>query len=101
MSNRQRELLEQFKRSKRIVIVTPLHNFNVTSKFKEYIDNIFIARETFKYVSGGSIGLMSDDRKVLLLQSSGAIYSQNDPKYSPIKLSRIYISRRHGCKRYQ
>ncbi|WP_425321200.1 NAD(P)H-dependent oxidoreductase [Campylobacter mucosalis] len=82
-------------------MVTPLHNFNITSKFKEYIDNIFIARETFKYVSGVSIGLMSDDRKVLLLQSSGAIYSQNDPKYSPIKLSRIYISRRHGCKRYQ
>ncbi len=34
---------------------------------------------------------MSNNRKVLLLQSSGGIYSQNDPKYSPIKLSRIYI----------
>ncbi len=34
---------------------------------------------------------MSDSRKVLLLQSSGGIYSQNNPKYSLIKLSRIYI----------
>lgn len=40
----------------RIVIISPLHNFNVTSRLKDYIDNILIARQTFKYTSDGSVG---------------------------------------------
>lgn len=91
IADSQTRLLAQFKRCKRVVIATPLHNFNITSKLKDYIDNIFIAKETFKYVTGGSVGLMTDGRKVLLLQASGGLYSQNDPKYSPMELSRIYI----------
>ncbi|VED63897.1 NAD(P)H-dependent oxidoreductase [Staphylococcus delphini] len=35
---------------------SPLHNFNVTSRLKDYIDNILIARQTFKYTSDGSVG---------------------------------------------
>lgn len=34
-------LIQQFKSHHRIVIVSPLHNFNVTSKMKDYIDNVF------------------------------------------------------------
>ncbi|RNM43564.1 FMN-dependent NADH-azoreductase, partial [Staphylococcus aureus] len=33
-----------------------LHNFNITSRLKDYIDNIMIARETFKYIEEGSVG---------------------------------------------
>ncbi|WP_349304189.1 NAD(P)H-dependent oxidoreductase [Campylobacter sp. RM9328] len=91
VADAQAGLLAQFKRCKRVVIVTPLHNFNITSKLKNYIDNIFMAGETFQYVTGGSVGLMNDGRKVMLLQASGGIYSQNDPKYSPMELTRIYI----------
>lgn len=43
-------LLKEFKEHHRLVIVTPLHNFNITSRLKDYIDNILIARETFKYL---------------------------------------------------
>ncbi len=50
------QLLSQFKAHHRIVIVSPLHNFNVTSRMKDYIDNILIARETFKYTETGSVG---------------------------------------------
>ncbi|MGE6424732.1 FMN-dependent NADH-azoreductase [Bacillus altitudinis] len=83
-------LLAQFKAHHRIVIVSPVHNFNVTSRMKDYIDNIFIARETFKYTEDGSVGLMTDDYRVLLLQASGSIFTNND-RYTPLEFSYYYL----------
>ena len=45
---RQKELLEQWKSAEAVFIYMPLHNFNVVSKFKDYVDNIAIVNETFK-----------------------------------------------------
>lgn len=45
LAQQSQALLEQFKAHHRIVIVSPLHNFNVTSRMKDYIDNILIARD--------------------------------------------------------
>lgn len=83
-------LLAQFKAHHRIVIVSPVHNFNVTSRMKDYIDNILIARETFKYTENGSVGLMTDDYRVLLLQASGSIFTNND-RYTPLEFSHFYL----------
>lgn len=83
-------LLEQFKTAHRIVIVSPLHNFNITSRLKDYMDNIMIARETFKYTENGSVGLMTDNYKALLLQSSGTVYT-NDDRYTPLEFSYHYL----------
>lgn len=83
-------LLNQFKANHRIVILTPLHNFNITSRLKDYIDNIMIARETFKYTEDGSVGLMIDDYKALLLQASGGVYT-NDDRYTPLEFSYYYL----------
>lgn len=83
-------LLAQFKAHHRIVIVSPVHNFNVTSRMKDYIDNILIARETFKYTENGSVGLMTDDYRVLLLQASGSIFTNND-RYKPLEFSHYYL----------
>ncbi len=68
----------------------PMLNFNITSHFKDYMDNILIPQKTFKYVTGGSVPLLTDGRKVLLLQSSGAIYTAND-RYTPLEFSQNYI----------
>lgn len=84
------KLIKQFKEHHRIVIVSPLHNFNVTSKMKDYIDNVLVARETFKYTAEGSVGLMTDDYRVMLLQASGSIYTNND-RYTPLEFSRMYL----------
>lgn len=83
-------LLNQFKDHHRIVIVSPLHNFNVTSRLKDYMDNILIARETFKYTETGSVGLMVNDYKILFLQASGSIYT-NDDRYSKMDFSYNYL----------
>jgi len=83
-------LIKQFKEHHRIVITSPLHNFNVTSKMKDYIDNILVAHETFKYTAEGSVGLMTDNYKAILLQASGSIYTNND-RYTPLEFSRMYL----------
>lgn len=90
VDRRNAELLSQFMDSHRIVIATPLHNFNVPSQLKDYMDNILRARKTFRYVSGGSVGLMTDDRRALLLQASGAVYTNND-RFTPLEFSRMYL----------
>ncbi|GEO58732.1 FMN-dependent NADH-azoreductase [Companilactobacillus bobalius] len=84
------DLIQQFKAHHRIVIASPLHNFNVTSKMKDYIDNILVAHETFKYTAEGSVGLMTDNYRVMLLQASGSIYTNND-RYTPLEFSRMYL----------
>ena len=93
-------LLKEFKEHHRLVIVTPLHNFNITSRLKVYIDNILIARETFKYLDFPdekgkvSTGLMTDDYRALLLFASGSVYSENnfyqDLDFAPQYLKMIF-----------
>ncbi|WP_125770534.1 FMN-dependent NADH-azoreductase [Companilactobacillus furfuricola] len=84
------KLLDQFKEHHRIVIVAPVHNFNVTSKMKDYIDNILVARQTFRYTAEGSIGLMTDNYRVILLQASGSVYTNGD-RYTPLEFQRTYL----------
>ncbi len=76
--SRMHELVQQFKSANKYVIAYPLHNFNVPSKLKDYMDNILIARETFKYTENGSVGLLNDGRSMVIIQGSGSIYTNND-----------------------
>lgn len=80
---RSTALLKQFKEHHRIIISSPLHNFNITARLKDYLDNVMIAREVYRYTESGFVGLMTDDYKVLYLQSSGSIYTNQD-RYTPV-----------------
>lgn len=90
ISQRSRALLDQFKDHHRIIIASPLHNFNIPARLKDYLDNVLIARETYQYTKTGSVGLMTDDYKVLYLQSSGSIYTNND-RYTSLEFSNFYL----------
>ncbi|RIX50991.1 FMN-dependent NADH-azoreductase [Paenibacillus nanensis] len=90
LSSRMSEILRQFKSAKRYVIAMPLHNFNVPSKLKDYIDNILIAKETFAYTENGSVGLLNDGRSVLVIQASDGIYTNQD-WYSEVEYSHKYL----------
>ena len=46
---RNAELLEQFKAADRVIIAMPMHNFTVTSRLKDYLDNIIVPGQTFQY----------------------------------------------------
>ncbi|MGG3445266.1 FMN-dependent NADH-azoreductase [Bacillus nitratireducens] len=90
VTERMSEILQQFKSANTYVIVLPLHNFNIPSKLKDYIDNIMIARETFKYTETGSVGLLKDGRRMLVIQASGGIYT-NDDWYTEVEYSHKYL----------
>ncbi|KAI8062575.1 FMN-dependent NADH-azoreductase 1 [Gongronella butleri] len=76
--DRMSEIMAQFKSAHTFVIVMPLHNFSVPSKLKDYMDNIIISDHTFKYTSNGYVGLMTGNRRVLVIQASGAVLTNND-----------------------
>lgn len=100
---RMAEVLQQFKSAKKYVIAMPLHNFNIPSKLKDYMDNILIARETFKYTETGSVGLLNDGRSLLVIQGSGSIYTNND-WYTEVEYSHKYLKSMFnfiGVKDYQ
>jgi len=88
--SRMNELVQQFKSANKYVIAYPLHNFNVPSKLKDYMDNILIARETFKYTENGSVGLLNDGRSMVIIQGSGSIYTNND-WYTEVEYSHKYL----------
>ncbi|PGN58494.1 FMN-dependent NADH-azoreductase [Bacillus thuringiensis] len=90
VTERMSEILQQFKSANTYVIVLPLHNFNIPSKLKDYMDNIMIARETFKYTEAGSVGLLKDGRRMLVIQASGGIYT-NDDWYTEVEYSHKYL----------
>ncbi|MDR4944267.1 FMN-dependent NADH-azoreductase [Bacillus wiedmannii] len=90
VTERMSEILQQFKSANTYVIVLPLHNFNIPSKLKDYMDNIMIARETFKYTETGSVGLLKDGRRMLIIQASGGIYT-NDDWYTEVEYSHKYL----------
>ncbi|GAB6445465.1 MULTISPECIES: FMN-dependent NADH-azoreductase [Bacillus] len=90
VTERMSEILQQFKSANTYVIVLPLHNFNIPSKLKDYMDNIMIARETFKYTETGSVGLLKDGRRMLVIQTSGGIYT-NDDWYTDVEYSHKYL----------
>ncbi|EHB66012.1 FMN-dependent NADH-azoreductase [Paenibacillus lactis] len=84
------EILQQFKRAKKYVIAMPLHNFNIPSKLKDYMDNIMIAKETFAYTTKGSVGLLNDGRSVLVIQASHSILTNHD-WYTEVEFSHKYL----------
>ena len=71
---RQKELLKQWKNAEAIFIYMPLHNFNVVSKFKDYIDNIMIVNETFKCEVETMLGL---DNPVTFVLTSGGEFDSH------------------------
>lgn len=74
---RQEELLNIWKNSDYVFIYMPLHNFNVVSKFKDFIDNIIIVNETFKYEIETMVGLDNINKQVTFVITSGGEFDSH------------------------
>ena len=74
---RQKELLEQWKSAEAVFIYMPLHNFNVVSKFKDYVDNIMIVNETFKCEVESLIGLDDSNKQITFIITSGGEFDKH------------------------
>ena len=74
---RQKELLEQWKSAEAVFIYMPLLNFNVVSKFKDYIDNIVIVNETFRFEEESLIGLDDSNKQITFVITSGGEFDKH------------------------
>ena len=74
---RQKELLAQWKSAEAVFIYMPLHNFNVVSKFKDYIDNIMIVNETFKCEVESLTGLDDSNKQITFIITSGGEFDKH------------------------
>ncbi|PWV46520.1 FMN-dependent NADH-azoreductase [Chitinophaga sp. S165] len=86
----QNQLIDQWIAADYIFIYSPLHNFNVTAKFKDYVDNLMIAGRTFRYTKTGSVGLLDPAKKVVYVQSSGSDY-RSDITYVNADIAPHYV----------
>ena len=73
----QKEILNQWKSADAVFIYMPLHNFNVASKFKDYVDNIVIVNETFKCEEESLIGLDSSNKQITFVITSGGEFDKH------------------------
>ena len=72
---RSGEVIAQVKSAPRLVIAYPMYNFGIPARLKDWLDNLVVPGETFRYGADGTPrGLMSA-HKVLLLQASGSVYT--------------------------
>ena len=68
-------VIAKVKSSPRLVIAYPMYNFGIPARLKDWLDNLVVPGETFRYGADGTPrGLMSA-HKVLLLQASGSVYT--------------------------
>ena len=74
---RQEEILKQWKSADAVFIYMPLHNFNVVSKFKDYVDNIVIANETFRCEEESLIGLDDSNKQITFVITSGGEFDKH------------------------
>ncbi|MBH5328949.1 NAD(P)H-dependent oxidoreductase [Eikenella sp. S3360] len=86
----QKALLKQWKEADCIFIYSPIHNFNIPSKLKDYFDNILIVGETFGFTEQGYVGLMSDKTKVTAVLTSGSDFS-TDFRYQAIDVAPLFL----------
>ena len=74
---KQKEILNQWKSADAVFIYMPLHNFNVVSKFKDYVDNIVIVNETFKCEEESLIGLDDSNKQITFVITSGGEFDKH------------------------
>lgn len=74
---KQKDILNQWKSANAVFIYMPLHNFNVVSKFKDYVDNIVIVNETFKCEEESLIGLDDSNKQITFVITSGGEFDKH------------------------
>ncbi|WP_040976963.1 FMN-dependent NADH-azoreductase [Necropsobacter massiliensis] len=91
IAEKRTALLAQFKAHKRIVMLYPMFNYNIPAKLKDYLDNVLVPRETFRYSEDGKLtGLLNDGREVLFIQTSGSIFSGNS-EFAELEFAHFYL----------
>jgi FMN-dependent NADH-azoreductase len=73
------QLIRELEAADLIVIGAPMHNFSISAYLKAWIDLVTRAGKTFSYGDKGPQGLLSPDKKVLLIATRGGAYEEGSP----------------------
>ena len=76
---RMMSVVNQVKSARRLVIAYPMYNFGIPARLKDWLDNLVVAGETFRFGEDGMPQGLMGAHKVLLLQASGSVYSEGRP----------------------
>ncbi|GGE31055.1 FMN-dependent NADH-azoreductase 3 [Pullulanibacillus camelliae] len=77
-----------------LVFVFPLWNFTIPAKLQTFIDYIAEAGFTFKYDEVGNVSHPLEDKKVILLNARGGVYSL--PETAPTEMAVNYMHTMFG-----
>ena len=69
-------VVKQVKSARRLVIAYPMYNFGIPARLKDWLDNLVVPDETFRYGENSAPQGLMGEHKVLLLQASGSVYSE-------------------------
>jgi FMN-dependent NADH-azoreductase len=70
------ELITELFAADVIVIGVPMWNFGIPSSLKAWIDHVIRAGKTFAYGANGPEGLIPAGKKVIIVSSRGAVYTE-------------------------
>jgi FMN-dependent NADH-azoreductase len=79
----------QLKSTTRLVIALPLYNFGIPARLKDWLDNIVVPNQTFRYTENGYPEGLMNTHKALILQASGGIFSTGD--YAKMEFTVPYL----------
>lgn len=72
-----------------VVFVFPLWNLTIPAKLQTFIDYVFAAGFTFKYNENGQLESLMTDKKAVILNARGGIFST--PEAAPMEMAATYI----------
>ena len=64
-ANQSLALVEQLRNADVLVLGVPMYNFGISSQLKDWIDNVSINQETFRYTANGPEGLLKNKRALV------------------------------------
>ncbi len=85
----KQKAMDAFEAADVIVFAFPLWNLAIPARLQTFIDYVYSAGFTFKYNADGSMAQLMTDKKVVLLNARGGMYSA--PEMEGMDMSHNYM----------
>lgn len=85
----KQKAMDVLKEAEVIVFAFPLWNFTIPTKLQTFVDYVATSGFSFKYSPEGKLIQLMTDKKVILLNARGGIYST--PERAPLEMAVTYM----------
>lgn len=89
LMNAKQKAMDAFEKADVLVFAFPLWNLTIPARLQTFIDYVYAAGFTFKYNADGSMAQLMTDKKVILLNARGGVYSA--PEAAGMDMSMNYM----------